>query len=883
MLNEVSAILNIGLLYLFSFFLGYLILLWARPKELLRLPFFVKLPIYLTLGLLTLTILLFITSLVRISGYTFIAITLFSLPPIFYYHLKSKSEIETKTNFISLDNIIPAVLFIITFLYFSRVIAIFGWPPPGDVFNHGLFTSILVYNQKVGFTLVPYAPSVPLAPLLTLSGLHVLSAALSMLTGVFPGEAVFIVGGAIVILIPLLLYSLTYILTHSKLLSLLTFLSMFLIGLGLERWVFGYFYNGPHPNLFGFLAVLLFLIYPIAISEIQVERNSSTRERTLTLVIILGVLLVYPVFVIFPLLYLLVSALYEGKIMKTFKNITIKRKNVFLLSFFLMMSIFFVALSITTNQEFLFQILQGISLRLSKVYGRPGYAVYTPIFYTSSIGVAILVAGTVSIFFVVKHLYAKLALFYLVVFIPVMFSLHPDLFPIFSLILPNRSLMICSLISWVLISVLLNHVFADRRRVSVRLPFKNRLYVTQINPSKVMTVSMIVLLVFTPSLFSNFTFDPAHRYSWLMRHGFANDYDVLLWTHKNVQPEGLIMNDYSYTSYFLLSFSIKNVTSKHYFNSEYEHVRALEAQKFWRNPTDIAQFLKLVTDYNISYILVTSEWGFYDWVGIGGDNKYIAKPYTPAEYKAIFNENPCLDLMFEKGDAGIYKVSRLGKIERIYALKFDGVNDYVKIKHDESLMSSKEVSMAIWINPSKLPVEDTFIISKRYTSDGYELAWRWNRRFALQINSTVILHSSKVFGSGDLGKWWHIVAVYDFSKAYIYINGELDEIVDYSGRIAPNAVPLGIGCRRPDNPFGFPPPHILTDVRIFDRALSPNEIKQLYKGGSVMESLVLHLPLNEGQGIIAYDQSGYGNQGTIYGAIWEKYSTLIVDSIMYRY
>jgi len=33
-------------------------------------------------------------------------------------------------------------------------------------------------------------------------------------------------------------------------------------------------------------------------------------------------------------------------------------------------------------------------------------------------------------------------------------------------------------------------------------------------------------------------------------------------------------------------------------------------------------------------------------------------------------------------------------------------------------------------------------------------------------------------------------------------------------------------------------------------------------------TLVLHLPFREGKGTKVYDQSGYDNHGTIYGASW---------------
>jgi hypothetical protein len=57
----------------------------------------------------------------------------------------------------------------------------------------------------------------------------------------------------------------------------------------------------------------------------------------------------------------------------------------------------------------------------------------------------------------------------------------------------------------------------------------------------------------------------------------------------------------------------------------------------------------------------------------------------------------------------------------------------------------------------------------------------------------------------------------------------------------------------------------ISDVRIYDRALSAEEVEQLYKGYDIRNGLVGHWPLNEGQGTTAYDRSGNGNDGTLIG------------------
>lgn len=885
MLTAVTAAFNIGLLYFCSFFLGYLALDWAGPNGFAKLPFFVRLPSYLASGLLTFAVLLFVAGIFEISGYTLIFAAVCSLLIILYRHrysLKFRHK-NSKSDFtrrcLSSHNVVPAVLFTTTFLYYVIVIGIFGWPPPGDVFNHGMFTSTFVYNGKVVFTLTPHSSQVQLAPLLTVNGLHAISATLSVLTDLLPGEAVFAVGGAIVILIPLLLYSITYYLTRSRLMSLLSFLSTFLIGPGLERWVVGYFYNGPYPSLFGFLAILVFAICPIASSETRAKHVISKREGAFALAVIIGLLSVYPAFVVFPLLYIAAFKLYRVGRTRLLDFLRKKWKSMLVLSVLLLIVVVLFAVASIAGHE----LLQAITLRLSKVYARPGYAIYPPLFYTSAVGIAILVVGVACFFLLRKHLYFGLALFYLVVFIPAILSLHPYLFPVFSLLLPNRSLMICSLVSWTLIPVLLIHVFPDRSQGSADRTLKEHLKKIVVGRRRVAAALLIILFVFTPSLFSHFTFEPAYRYSWLNRHGLKNDYNVLLWIHESIQSNELIMNDYSYTSQYLPSFSIKNLTSKILLNSDNELSRAIAVQDFWKDPTDLDHFVELVENYSISYILVTSERGYSNWEGIGGDNKYTSKPYSASEYKKVLSDNPLVELLFEKGDAAVYSVSELRNATTfMQAVRLDGVDDFVSVEHSESLEPSTDVAISLWIKPLELPSEDTFIVSKRRYSDGYELSWRWNRRVAVIINDTIILQSNKVFDSNDLRKWWNIVAICDGSRVSIYINGKLDSSQNYTGEIAFNDASLSIGCRAPYRPMAFLPSLFLDEVCIYNRALSQDEVEFIYGGSNVTDGLVLYLNLEEGDGVTLIDQSDFANHGTIHGAIWIEYKVVYINSFMYR-
>jgi len=67
------------------------------------------------------------------------------------------------------------------------------------------------------------------------------------------------------------------------------------------------------------------------------------------------------------------------------------------------------------------------------------------------------------------------------------------------------------------------------------------------------------------------------------------------------------------------------------------------------------------------------------------------------------------------------------------------------------------------------------------------------------------------------------------------------------------------------------------EVRIYNRALTEDEIKAIYERGALIrDGLVLYLDFSEYEGDIAYDKSGYGNHATIYGARW------VVKKALYR-
>ena len=115
----------------------------------------------------------------------------------------------------------------------------------------------------------------------------------------------------------------------------------------------------------------------------------------------------------------------------------------------------------------------------------------------------------------------------------------------------------------------------------------------------------------------------------------------------------------------------------------------------------------------------------------------------------------------------------------------------------------------------------------------------------------------------ELGEWNHMAVTYDADSEEIvlYVNGEAkaDGTV---GTTTFSIVNLGRRASSKNCPLNG----ALDDVSIFDRALSGDEIGQLFDGEEIAFSgLVLSWGFAEGEGFACADSSGNGNDGSLVG------------------
>ncbi|MHC4602581.1 MAG: LamG-like jellyroll fold domain-containing protein, partial [Planctomycetota bacterium] len=208
------------------------------------------------------------------------------------------------------------------------------------------------------------------------------------------------------------------------------------------------------------------------------------------------------------------------------------------------------------------------------------------------------------------------------------------------------------------------------------------------------------------------------------------------------------------------------------------------------------------------------------------------------------------------------------------ALSFDGLDDYVDVGDVTFLDGASEATFSLWVKLDSLTLNQIFI---------HKLGDIGNRSFQVLIDDVTsgefdgdIFDGTKRYfirstnAALKTGEWYHLVFVWNGGDiGNLYKNGiqlTFSEATTTTPvTISDSSVPLAIGIQANDlssNPFNGK----MDDVRIYNRALPPGEIWQLY--GGEPSGPVSHWKFDEGEGDIAYDSAGT-NHGTIYGeALW---------------
>lgn len=222
-------------------------------------------------------------------------------------------------------------------------------------------------------------------------------------------------------------------------------------------------------------------------------------------------------------------------------------------------------------------------------------------------------------------------------------------------------------------------------------------------------------------------------------------------------------------------------------------------------------------------------------------------------------------------------------------LSFGGQDsgDYVDVGNSASINSiSRAITVAGWVKLNALQTYGYILSNDRDCCgpfQGYSLFGMRgsNSPPSFQIwDSDNTAHSVAGGSALPLNSWQHVVGTYDGATMSVYINGALSNNASSSFTIAtPASYNLSIGSMG-----AFPANYVLDgsvdDVRIYNRALSPAEIANLYNDSSTSRITKINTSSSGvSNGLVGWwtfdgsdltsttvaDRSGQGNNGTLNG------------------
>jgi len=196
------------------------------------------------------------------------------------------------------------------------------------------------------------------------------------------------------------------------------------------------------------------------------------------------------------------------------------------------------------------------------------------------------------------------------------------------------------------------------------------------------------------------------------------------------------------------------------------------------------------------------------------------------------------------------------------SVEYDGNDDYGSCGNGSSVNLTDEISIEFWIKAGQQN-RDVAIIKKGVADPKYDnyLMYIWGSggtaSFYVGNGTTSVFRS---IGSITDNKWHHLIGTFTTTEMRFYLDGvQVGSPVATGWQPYQTAQPLQVGSGWVKNFKG-----ILDDVRIYNRALSVEEVRYHYNQGAPMAQW----DMDEGAGSVLNDSSRNHNRGTIYGASW---------------
>ncbi|MBK9015728.1 MAG: T9SS type A sorting domain-containing protein [Saprospiraceae bacterium] len=174
----------------------------------------------------------------------------------------------------------------------------------------------------------------------------------------------------------------------------------------------------------------------------------------------------------------------------------------------------------------------------------------------------------------------------------------------------------------------------------------------------------------------------------------------------------------------------------------------------------------------------------------------------------------------------------------IQAIKFDGAQDSVLAPNAVQLISDY-TTVSFWIRPDAVTTDaEAYVIDFGHWSERFKISlpqhlkivWTTNSHNAVSDN---FIHDmdSKDGNELILNNWWYVTMVHDGVNDIIYLDGVEVNNLPAEGTLNSTSFPLGMGNNPIDGGQYFT--GALDEVKIYNRALTPDEVGLLFSAGSI--------------------------------------------------
>lgn len=205
-----------------------------------------------------------------------------------------------------------------------------------------------------------------------------------------------------------------------------------------------------------------------------------------------------------------------------------------------------------------------------------------------------------------------------------------------------------------------------------------------------------------------------------------------------------------------------------------------------------------------------------------------------------------------------------------------GASDYISIPDNDLFEGTSQLTASIWVYDDAFTgVQHDFFNKggEPYAADSTWAFYRSSLGVTAKVsNGTTYVVMTAISGTFINDAWNLVTLTYDGTTTRFYINGILQDTDSLTGNTDTNTHAVRIGGHTETND-GFNGK--LDEARVYNRALSPAEIQQLY---SYAPGPIGYWKFDEGSDSTAYDSSGNGNSGTLTnGTIWSagKYGSAV--------